>query len=308
MTACTTLPILMALLAPAPAEPVPAEAAPPTETAPATDVTPPEAAVDAEPAPDEGGDAEAPTSNPFGGATAAEPTPAVDPTPPTLTAAPTPTAPTIAPIPPPPPRPIRWRLDFGLNVGTSVIQDLGYRAFAERRNLPEYGASAVFDFRLAEGRFFLGGGLAYVRSRRDGDAYGSQLYDSLDFHEPRVLGRLSFMALEGIDAFARVGVGPSIGQLSMSSEQYTEQDVVLPRVDSQAGLSLYLPKKWLARKQASRVGAGLELSMGYTWRGKIDVQPELSQGDEPLRATTSPLGELSLHGLSWGLGLFVRVM
>ncbi|MCX4247445.1 hypothetical protein [Paraliomyxa miuraensis] len=300
-----------ALMAPASTEA--ADVASETESEPSAAEPGSEPATDAAsapapaPAPTPAGDEEpAASSNPFGDVTGAEPAPAPAPTSPPLSAAPTP--PPAAPIPPPPPRPIRWRLDFGVGLGVSMIQDLGYRAFAERRNLPEYGTSVMFDFRLAEGRIFLGGGLAYARSQRTGDAYGSQLLHSLEFHEPRVLGRLSFMAIDGLDAFARVGVGPSIGQLSMTSQQYAEQDVVIPRVDGQAGLSVYLPKKWLARKQASRVSAGLDLALGYTWRGKIDVQPTLSQGDEPLRATTSPLGALSLHGFSWGLGLFLRVM
>lgn len=303
MMASTIAPFLLALLAPAPAEPTVADTAEPSPSAPEADAdapNPDEAmapAPEGEPAPDV---ATEPAANPFAPAPAVDPTPAVP--------AATPMPPPIAPIPPPPPRPIRWRLDFAANVGTTVIQDLGYRAFAERRNLPEYGASAIFDFRLAEGRFFLGGGLAYVRSRRGGDAHGEQILTHVAFHEPRVVGRVSLMAIEGVDAFARVGVGPSIGALSLRSEQQAHQTVVLPRVDAHAGLSLYLPKAWLPRKQAGRVTAGLELGMGYAWRGAIDVRPELQQGDEPLRATTAPLGELSLHGFSWGLGLFVRVM
>lgn len=315
------VPILVAaVLAPSPAEPPASSPTSAPETDASASPTP-----ESEPAPE--GEAEgqaAPTP-------AAEPPPEVAPEPaatplgeataPAADAAPAASVAPAAPLPPstertralvapppPPDRPIRWRLDFGLNLGTTVVQDLGYRAFAERRNLLEYGASAVFDFRLAAGRVFLGGGLAYERTRREGDAYGSQIITEVALHEPRVLGRVSFMALEGLDAFARVGVGPSIGALSLRSEQGVRQDVVLPRVDAQAGLSLYLPKAWLPRKQASRISAGLELGLGYTWRGTIDVRPALEQGDEPLRATTSPLGELSLHGVSWGLGLFVRVM
>jgi hypothetical protein len=56
------------------------------------------------------------------------------------------------------------------------------------------------------------------------------------------------------------------------------------------------------------VTAGLDFALGYTWRGKLDYRPELVQSDDPLSATTSPLGALSLHGLSWGVNLFLRVM
>ncbi len=92
------------------------------------------------------------------------------------------------------------------------------------------------------------------------------------------------------------------------SQQNATQTAVLPRIDSQAGLSLYLPKAWLPRKQAARVTGGLNLGLGYVWRGRVDAQPALEQGDEPLPAQTSPWGDLSLGGLSWSVGLFVRVM
>jgi hypothetical protein len=191
-----------------------------------------------------------------------------------------------------------------------VVGDPGLRAFTDGRHLREVGVSTVFDFRLASGRFFVGGGLAYQYVGREGDAYGSQLLTELDMHEPQVLGRASVMAIEGVDAFARVGVGPSIVDTSFHSQAYESASLrdVIPKVDARAGLSLYLPKAWLPRKQASRFTAGLELGLGYAWRGKLAVRPELQQDDEPLPATTSPWGELSLHGLSWGLGLFVRVM
>jgi hypothetical protein len=156
------------------------------------------------------------------------------------------------PAPPPPPRPIRWRLDFGVNVGSTVVGDPGLRAFAERRNLLETGVSTLFDFRLAEGRFFVGGGVAYQHVGRDGEAHG-QVDTNLQLHEPQVLGRASFMVVEGVDAFARAAVGPSFVRASYDSNSFesTRQRDVLPRVDGRAGLLLYLPKAWLPRKQAS---------------------------------------------------------
>lgn len=295
------VPFLVALLAPAePASAAAPEAASdeaiPTETAPEGEPTP-----EGEPA----SEADAPAAAPTSPAPAAENPFVVPPTTTAVVPTPTPT-----PIPPPPPRPIRWRLDFGVNLGSTVVGDPGLRAFAERRNLLETGVSTLFDFRLAEGRFFVGGGVAYQHVGREGDAYGSQLGTSLQIHEPQVLGRASFMAVEGIDAFARVGVGPSIATASFDSDGHesARQRDVIPRVDARAGLSLYLPKQWLPRKQASRISAGLELGLGYSWRGKLEIQPTLEQGSEPLRATTARWGELSLQGLVWGAGLFLRVM
>lgn len=224
------------------------------------------------------------------------------------------------PIPPPPPRPIRWRADVGLGLGsTMVFKDRGFLAFSNDRNLLAVDVSTVLDFRLAEGRFFVGGGVAYQLARSGFGAFDSAIYDTVVIHEPRVLGRASFMMVEGLDVFARAGVGPSIALLDLDSSyydfdddsggyHYATQRTVLPRVDGQAGLSLYLPKQWLRRKQAARVTAGVELSLGYTWRGTFDVRPKLQREGDVLDTTTPRLGELSLHGLAWGLGLFVRVM
>jgi len=189
-----------------------------------------------------------------------------------------------------------------------VVGDPGYRAFAERRNLGELAVSTLFDFRLAEGRVFLGGGLAYQRSNQRGDVYGSSVGAGVSMHEPQILGRVSVMTIEGLDVFARLGVGPSVVDLDFDSRNGAVQSALIPRVDGQAGVSLYLPKAWLPRKQASRWSAGLQLGAGYTWRGVIEVQPELLQDDDPLRASTSSWGELSMHGVSWGVGLFLRVM
>lgn len=297
------IPLLVTLLAPA-------AAAPPSDTATAPD----DAAPTAAPAPTSD-DAEGPAPDV---APAVDPAP-VDPTSepvPNPFAAATPTTaavvapPALASVPPPPPRPIRWRLDLGPTIGGTVVGDLGLRAFGEGRHVPELGVSTVFDFRLAEGRFFVGGGVAYQHIEREGDAYGSQLLTLLDLHEPQVLGRASVMAVEGVDAFARVGVGPSFVHTTYTSDGYERaaQRDVLPRVDARAGLSLYLPKAWLPRKQTARFTAGLDLGLGYAWRGKLVARPELQQGTDVLRATTAAWGELSLHGLSWNLGLFVRVM
>ncbi|MCH9687787.1 MAG: hypothetical protein K0V04_40530 [Deltaproteobacteria bacterium] len=232
----------------------------------------------------------------------------VDPsaTSPATAATPMPTPAVVAR--PPADRPIRWRLDFGISGGSTIVVDPGFRAFAERRHLAGGELSAVFDFRLAEGRVFVGGGIAYQRLGRIGDAYGADIPTQLRLHEPRAIGRVSVMAVEGIDAFGRVGVGPSIVDYELLSTQAAAQRAVLPRVDGELGLSLYLPKRWLPRKGASRVTAGLNLGMGYTWRGKLSAQPSVVLGDDPLRTTSSPLGDLAMHGLSWRVGLMLRVM
>ena len=294
--------VLVALLAPAPvdaaeppaspeaSEPIaaPAEPAPTSDAVDTAEPTP----SGAEPGTPEASPAPAAAENPF----------AVPP--------PTAVAPTPAPIPPPPPRPIRWRLDLSIGGGGTVVRDPGVRAFAENRHVPEVGVSAVFDFRLAESRFFLGGGLGYQHVTLRDAAYGSQLTTRLFLDEPQLLGRVSFMAVEGVDAFARVGVGPSFASSRFQSEAFedAEQRKVLPRVDARAGLRLYLPKAWLPRRQAARVTAGIELGLGYAWRGQLGLRPPRVTADDALPSSTAQWGALSLHGLSWGVGLFVRVM
>lgn len=322
MACCSIVPLLVALLAPAtPSRPaadlsdttLPAEDGAPDSDAPEDGA--PEADATEDDAPDDDApEADAPPPSdavvsPFGAP------------PPTVAAIPPPPAPT--PIPPPPPRPIRWRVDVGLGLGsTIVLKDRGFLAFSSDRNLLALDVSTVLDFRLAKGRFFVGGGVAYQRAGSTsylGSAGDSTLYDTVVIHEPRILGRASFMMIEGIDAFARAGVGPSIALLDLESSYFDydagtggyhsgTQRAVLPRVDGQGGLSLYLPKQWLRRKQAARVTAGLELSLGYTWRGTVDVRPKLQREGEVIDTTEPRWGELSLHGLAWGVGLFVRVM
>jgi hypothetical protein len=303
MTSFSIVPILVTLLAPGLTEPA-SDAAAPAATEPSTEAGPegsPEAVAPEDATPTDTAP-EAATPEPVTAPILAPPPTAAIPRPP--------------PAPTRQPRAIGWRLDFGMGLGSTVVRDLGFRAFDYRRNLLAVEPSVIFDFRLAGGRFFLGGGMTYAFARSIGFIYDLQVSSRIRLHEPRVVGRMSFMIVEGIDAFARVGVGPSVVDLdiesSVDSDGYSyksaEQRVVLPRVDGQAGLSLYLPKKWLPFKQASRVTAGLDLAMGYTWRGKLAFEPKLVQGDDPLRATTTPLGSLALHGLSWGVGLFVRVM
>lgn len=317
MAYSSIVPFLLTLLAPpepasAPAsEPEAAEAEPDDASGPEGEDAPGDAP------PGDGSEPAAPSDGSEAAPAAAQ-SPAVrDPfgAPAPTAAAPTP-LPTPTPIPPPPARPIRWRLDIAPGIGATIVKDLGFRAFASNRSLIDVDASTIFDFRLAQGRFFVGGGLAYAFARRIGYAYEGALYPELRLHEPRVLGRASFMAVEGVDVFARVGVGPSVVRLDFESSygdwddyQYGVQDTaVLPRLDGQAGLSLYLPKHLLPRRQASRVTAGLELGLGYVWRGKLAARPTLERGDDTIRVTPASWGELSLHGLAWSARLFVRVM
>ena len=51
---------------------------------------------------------------------------------------------------------------------------------------------------------------------------------------------------------------------------------------------------------------GLEFAAGYSWRSAIDVRPQISTDEDPIPTTGAPLGDLSLRGVQWRVGLFLR--
>ena len=302
----TIVPFLLTLLAPT----EPASAAAPDADVTTAEEAEAEAPDSATPAGDPAATpSEATPPEPAAGAPAAVTSPFQAPPPAAVT------APPLQPTPPPPPRPIRWRLDIAPGAGATIVKDLGFRAFSGNRSLIHVDVSTVFDFRLGQGRFFVGGGVAYAFAGRTGWPFDGDVGPRLRLHEPRLLGRASFMAVEGVDVFARVGVGPSIARLDVDSSygdfdyhRAEQRTAVLPRIDGEAGLSLYLPKRVLPPRQAARVTAGIELGLGYAWRGKLGFEPVLARGDDTIRVTSSDWGNLSLHGLTWAARLFIRVM
>ncbi|MBZ5710439.1 hypothetical protein [Nannocystis pusilla] len=243
--------------------------------------------------------------------------------PPVAAAGPPPPPPASAPIPPPsrkrtwPDRPIRWRLDIAGEIGTSVIRDPAWRAFDDNRSAFNAGGGVRGDFRLGKGRVFLGGGATF---RRFG-SYGG-IYDAIDMditvRDVLAFLRLSIVAVEGVDVFVQAGGGPSFA--SLSTHTYGSYDAydayyggssayqrnVLGMGDGQAGLALYLPKKWLPRRGASRATAGLEFAAGYTFRSKLAVRPALNVDEDPIPTHTSEFGDVAVRGFQWRFGLFVR--
>jgi hypothetical protein len=69
----------------------------------------------------------------------------------------------------PPSRPIRWRLDPFLELGTLTIVDRGYRALDDGRNPLQLGVGLRVDGRVGRGPLFLGGGLQYGRQAGTAD-------------------------------------------------------------------------------------------------------------------------------------------
>jgi hypothetical protein len=216
------------------------------------------------------------------------------------------------PPPPDPPksrtypdRPIRWRVDLAGHLGTVTFFDRSWRAFDHDRKAFHLGASVRGDFRLGDGRVFLGAGATYQRFASYGSVYGNLTTDIL-VREPLAFLRMSVVTLEGIDVFVQAGGGASIVDLDLGATQSASQRKLGAVVDGLAGLALYLPKKWLPRRGASRVTGGLELGLGYTWRSKVPVRPAVNTDSEPIDTSAASFGTLALHGLAWRFGLFVR--
>lgn len=212
------------------------------------------------------------------------------------------------PPPPPPPktypdRPIRTRVDLHAAVGAERHRDPAWRAFGDRIvTTLNFGVRA--DSRLASGRLFLGGGLTYRRFADDGDIHGA-LPTRARVREPLAFLRLSVVAREGLDLFAQAGGGPGIVDLDFASNRASQRTVV-GVVDGLAGVSLYLPKRWLPRRGASRATGGIELAAGYTWRSRLDVRPTYTTADDPISTSSATLGDVALRGVTWRFGLFLR--
>jgi len=218
--------------------------------------------------------------------------------------------PTPMPVPPPPrptrpDRPIRWRVDIVANIGGTVLGDRAWRAFDDNRHALQPGLSLRADTRVGRGKLFLGGGASYRSFGGSGSLYDNP-WTYARVREPLLFARLAVAAVEGVDIFAQVGGGPSIVDLEFSATQYATQRSVAAMIDGQGGLAVYLPKRWLRRRGASRVTGGIELAAGYTWRSPVDVRPKVDAQTDPIPISGAALGDLSLRGFVWRLGLFVR--
>jgi hypothetical protein len=211
-------------------------------------------------------------------------------------------------FPPPaarPARPIRWRVDIVGDISGLLIRDPGWLAFDYNRRVNIPGLTLRADTRIGGSRVFLGGGASY-RNFFGGDSLYDSSYTYSRVYEPLLFARLAVAAVEGIDLFAHVGGGPSIVALEVDSTQFAYQRSVVGMLDGQGGVAIYLPKKWLRRRGASRVTGGLELAAGYTWRGDVDVRPPVDTEEDPIPISSASLGDLSLRGFVWRLGLFIR--
>ncbi len=206
--------------------------------------------------------------------------------------------------PPPPPRPIRWRVTPTAEFTSFVTKTRSWQAFHAGGSVPALGATLRADYKL--GRYLaLGGGLGYRQFSRFGNL--TQAVDTaIMSREVRLSVRASVITVEGVDVYFEAATGPSIVDLELYGQETAVQRSVAGAVDGLGGVSLYLPRKWLPRRDRSRVTFGLELAAGYAWRSKITVRPELLTDDDPIATQSVPLGKLAMHGVAWRMGLFLR--
>jgi hypothetical protein len=217
---------------------------------------------------------------------------------------------TVVPEPRPtrPDRPIRYRIDLQLEGGTHEVAHRSFDAFSTSSTLGGVAAGVRVDYRLAQGRVFVGGGLSYRRFASARDLPYGSLATNVRVQEPLLFLRLSLMALEGVDLYLEPGGGPTIVDLEVTSSRTARQRTIAGTFNGLAGVALYLPKAWLPNKGASRVTAGLDFGLGYGWRSPISVRPSPETDDEPLATSSVPFGELVLRGAIWRAGLFIRFM
>lgn len=241
--------------------------------------------------------------------------------PPESTATPAPSPPvsttpavvaTAAAPAPAPARPIRWRLDASLGVAATRVTDDGFTGLSDRPSLLAAAPMLRLDWRVRpRGHLFLGGGVLYRGTRRSASVLAGAVHTQLRLNETLAFGRVSMMAIEGLDVFVDVGVGPSFARVDVASSGsniHGETRDVLFAAEAAAGVSLYLPKAWLPRKQAGRATGGLSASLGYTLREPLRVDPALDREEDAIAIDALPWGDVSMRGLSWRFGVFVRFM
>ncbi len=225
---------------------------------------------------------------------------------------PAPTVGVVASAPPPKSVPLRWRFDLSLGMAATRVGDQAFLGLSRSRSVLGASPSLRFDWRVRPGgAVFVGGGVLYRGTRRGTSLRNGAVDTELAHDEALTFVRVSLMPVEGLDIFADLGVGPSVARVGLrdtGSDIRASQRDVLVVADGAAGVSLYLPKRWLPRKQAARATGGLTASFGYTIRNALRIDPTLSQEPDAIRTVSLPLGDVSMRGLSWSVGVFVRFM
>jgi hypothetical protein len=214
------------------------------------------------------------------------------------------------PAPPPrPDRPIRWRLGIKLELGATRLDSTRWYAASGSRIDTTVGLGLNYDLRPGGGRVYIGPTLGF-RAWGDYDSIHGTLQVGLRARELLAGARLSIAALDGLDVFVQARGGPVfvIRDVGTNGLSTMTSRAVTGAGEAIGGLSLYLPKRFLPRKGAARVTAGLELAAGYAFRGPVDVRATPSVAEDDIPTTTADFGSIPLRGVVWHLGVFVRFM
>ena len=207
--------------------------------------------------------------------------------------------------------------------------DESYGVFAGDENLRmgRLDIDVGMSFPIGDRGLYMGGRLGYrmfVWEFYDVHCVWLPSYRNQDIN---VGARLGFAVLDGVEPYMDVSGGPSFWRsdddesldLGTSAlEPDGSPGALVPThlearnigfVKGVAGLQLYLPRKWLPRKEGSRVTVGLDVNVGYVWRPTFDltlVQKDSVEGEIPKNFPT--FGSLDTSGITWSAGLFLRVM
>lgn len=225
-------------------------------------------------------------------------------------------------------REIKWRFDLGVGGGSYSPLDKSYGVFSGgMASVGRLDIDAGLSFPIGQSGLYLGGRLGYRMF--EGEEYGVHGLSLPTYTQQEInLGaRLGFAILDAVEPYVELAGGPTLWRGSSDEETVglggaedsfgggdslvglTLQDRTLGFVKGVAGVQLYLPRKWLPRKEGSRVTAGIDLNVGYVWRPSFDLTLVDQEPTEGAIATTLPtFGSVNASAVMWSAGLFLRVM
>ncbi len=226
------------------------------------------------------------------------------------------------------PHEIKWRFDLGVGGGSYSPLDESYGVFSGgMASVGRLDIDAGLSFPIGESGLYLGGRVGYRMF--EGEQYGAHgsWLPTYTQQEINIGARLGFAVLDAVEPYVELAGGPTLWRASTDAEAMdlggdddgfggddglaglTLADRTLGFVKGVAGVQLYLPRKWLPRKEGSRVTAGIDLNVGYVWRPSFDLTMVNKEPTEGAIETTLPtFGSVNASAITWSAGLFLRVM
>ncbi len=226
------------------------------------------------------------------------------------------------------PHEIKWRLDLGVGGGSYSPLDESYGVFSGgMASVGRLDIDAGLSFPIGESGLYLGARVGYRM-------FEGELYDVHGIWLPTYTqqeinfgARLGFAVLDGVEPYVEMAGGPTLWRsandedldlYSAGDGEFQDGSATMPMaladrtlgfVKGTAGVQLYLPRKWLPRKEGSRVTAGIDLNVGYVWRPSFDLTLVNREPVEGAIETTLPtFGSVNASAVTWSAGLFLRVM